>query len=246
MAALALAVPSTIRISEPYHNHHAPRRPNMTMTMTVTMPVPIRRAIRYRCPILTSCQATMLSSEMCDHITSEHPKRAPQTLVVNSGTPMKYKFCSQNSSWEKLKTGGKFFYRLYRAEHPTNVGAYVGANDGTEHALIAIFATVERQGGRLVLAPHTLAATKGMDTGKLRLKVEVPLTDDQTVLLRLKPKRSTRTLSGDAKKVRGAALPRAAPFSFATSSLKYEGAAEAEGESGDMAAMSWSVSAISV
>ena len=88
-----------------------------------------------------------------------------------------------------------------------------------------------------------------MDTGKLRLKVEVPLKGDQTVLLRLKPKRSTGTLSGDVRKVWGTTLPRAAPFSFATSSLKYEGpagAAEAQGENGDMAAMSWSVSAISV
>ena len=41
-----------------------------------------------------------------------------------------------------------------------------------------------------------------MDTGKLRLKVEVPLKGDQTVLLRLKPKRSTGTLSGDVRKVR--------------------------------------------
>eukprot|EP00622_Pseudochattonella_farcimen_P001518 FR736240.1.p1 GENE.FR736240.1~~FR736240.1.p1 ORF type:complete len:304 (+),score=13.03 FR736240.1:138-914(+) len=131
---------------------------------------------RHRCPIHKSCQATMLSSEMCNHITSAHISYIPTTLEEYVVSTQGFK---SERNWEDFNETGCVFNKIYRLE------------DREQWALVYLIAGTERDSGRLVIAASTLAATRNMDTESLRLGVQVPLQDDEGVTLRLKPQKST-------------------------------------------------------
>ena len=143
----------------------------------------------------------MLSSEMCNHITSAHISYIPTTLEEYVVSTQGFK---SERNWEDFNETGCVFNKIYRLE------------DREQWALVYLIAGTERDSGRLVIAASTLAATKNMDTESLRLGVKVPLKDDEAVTLRLKPQKSTGSASGDRRQMRRATNA----VSFATGSLK--------------------------